>query len=75
MDHHPIRARHPMRAAVYCVMAAPSGMLDCDQKALSESHQVIRRPLARLPPCFAVWTLFDSLIGFCPALVVTARCG
>ncbi len=34
----------------YCVMAAPSGCL-FDQ-ALSESHQVIRHPLARLPPCF-----------------------
>jgi hypothetical protein len=38
----------------------PPGCLCCDQKALSESHQVIRRPLARLPPCFAKSVLFVS---------------
>src|SRR6516165_5309075 len=32
----------------------PPGCLCCDQKALSESHQVIRRLLARLPPCFVI---------------------
>src|SRR5215472_9700054 len=26
----------------------------CDQKVLSESHQVTRRLLARLPPCFVI---------------------
>src|ERR1700745_3361847 len=39
----------------------PPGCLCCDQKALSESQQVIRRPLALLPPWFAVLTRLGLL--------------
>jgi hypothetical protein len=42
------------RCRTYCVMvAAPSGCWCCNGQALSESQQVIRHPLARLPPSFA----------------------
>ena len=39
---------------ILCHGCSPPGCLCCDQKALSESHQVIRRLLARLPPCFVI---------------------
>jgi hypothetical protein len=40
----------------------PPGWLCCDHQALSESHQVIRRPLARLPPCFVIHRPARSVI-------------
>ena len=49
----PPSAIHPVQHTVSWLL--PPGCLCCDQKALSESHRVIRRPLARLPPCFVIF--------------------
>src|SRR5262252_991628 len=42
------RARHTASLATLRVLC-------CDHQALTESQQVIRHRLVRLPPCFAIW--------------------
>lgn len=55
----------------------PPGCLCCDHRALSESHEVIRRPLPRLPPCFVIRG-FDTptRVQSCPtrSITLSSRC-